>query len=77
MTKKEFILTLKEALEIEDKEITFETELNKLPEFDSLAFLTIIALVDEWFNKKIIADELKTVTTVNSLINMIGEDKFE
>lgn len=78
MRKEDFLTELFNVLEIESiKNLTEDTILRDLPEYTSLSVLSIIVLVDENFNKKITAVELKGITTVKSLINLIGLDNFE
>jgi acyl carrier protein len=77
MTTNEFITILKDNLEIEDIEITKETELSSLPQYDSLAIMSIIAMVDEYFGEKLTAQKLATITTVESLMILIGHDHFK
>lgn len=74
-----FIDELIEALEIEDedKEITLETDLRDLEEYDSLSVLAIIAMIDENFGKQIPSSDFAKVTTVKSLMDLIGKDYFE
>ena len=76
MRKSEFIDQLKETLELEDRELTAETNLKDLEEFDSLAAMYLIAMVDESFGKELSADEIRSITTVSSLIDIIGEENF-
>jgi len=79
MKKEEFIKELKDALEIEDedKEITLETDLRYIDEYDSLSVLAIIAMIDKNFNKQISSLEFTKITTVKSLMDLIGEEYFE
>jgi acyl carrier protein len=79
MKTKDFINELKNALEIEDedKEITLETDLRDLEEYDSLSVLAIIAMIDENFGKQIPSSDFAKVTTVKSLMDLIGKDYFE
>jgi len=79
MKKEEFIKELKEALEIEDedKEITQETDLRYVEEYDSLSVLAIIAMIDKNFGKQIPALDILKVTTVSSLMDLIGKEYFE
>ena len=79
MKKEEFINELKKALEIENeyKEITLETDLRYVEEYDSLSVLAIIAMIDKIFGKQIPSSDFKKVTTVNSLIDLIGEEYFK
>ena len=79
MKKKEFIDELKDALEIEDEdqEITLETDLRYVEEYDSLSVLAIIAMIDKNFGKQIPSSDFVKVTTVNSLMGLIGKEYFE
>ncbi len=74
-----FIDDLKEALEIEDedKEITLETDLRHVEEYDSLSVLATIAMIDKNFGKQIPSADFAKVTTVKSLINLIGKEYFD
>jgi acyl carrier protein len=77
MKIEEFLVIIKENLEIEDTQLTDKTELSSLSEYDSLAIMSIIALVDENFGKKLTAQQLGSITTVRSLMELIGIEKFE
>ena len=79
MKKEEFIKELKDALEIEDedKEITLETGIRYVEEYDSLSVLAIIAMIDKNFNKQISSLEFTKITTVKSFMVLIGEEYFE
>ena len=52
MNTQDFLLKLQEELE-EEVTLQPETNLKSLESYDSLALLTIIAFVDENFNKKV------------------------
>lgn len=75
----DFINELKDALEIEDEDqkITLETNLKELEEYDSLSVLSIIAMIDKNFGKQISSSDLVKVTTVSSLMELIGKEYFE
>jgi len=79
MKKKEFIDELKDALEIEDEdqEITLETNLKDLEEYDSLSVLSIIAMIDKNFGKQISSSDFSKITTVSSLMELIGKEHFQ
>lgn len=76
MKTQDFIESIKDALEIDD-EISLGTDLNDLPEYDSLAVLSLIALIDESFGVSLSAEQFKKVSTVESLKESIGDDHFE
>jgi len=79
MKTEDFIKELKEALEIEDEdqEITLETNLKELEEYDSLSVLSIIAMIDKNFGKQIPSIDFIKITTIKSLIDLIGKEHFE
>ena len=75
----DFINELKDALEIEDEdqEISLETYLKDLEEYDSLSVLSIIAMIDKNFGKQIPSLDFIKITTVKSLMELIGKEYFE
>jgi acyl carrier protein len=76
--KEEFLNNLKEALEVEDDEtLAVDTNLKDLEEYDSLSVLVIVTMVEKKFKKQIPSSDFEKVTTVNSLISLIGEEYFE
>lgn len=76
--KKEFFLNeLADVLEVEDIELTEETNLKEVEEYDSLAVMSLVAFIDENFNKKLSAEEFIDVTTVRSLMELIGLENFK
>jgi acyl carrier protein len=77
MKKQEFCKMLQEALEITSVELTEQTMLNKVEEYDSMSVMGIIAFIDEHFNIKLTATQLSSITDIKSLIKLIGLEKFE
>lgn len=64
-----FLQLLKEALEIENREIDINDEFRDYDEWDSLAYLSIIAMYDEEFDIQIEEKEFNELRTVNDLFN--------
>lgn len=79
MKTEDFINELKDAIEIEDEdqEITLETNLKELEEYDSLSVLSIIAMIDKYFGKQIPSSDFIKITTIKSLIDLIGKEYFD
>lgn len=75
MKTNEFILGLAEELEIETI-LDNTTNLKDLEEWDSMAAMLLIGYVSNEFGVTLNADDLKNITTVNSLIERIGVEKF-
>lgn len=76
MKKEEFPTLLKEALEFHDVDLQISTDLTKIEAYDSMAVMAIIAFVDENFSKRITAKQLTTISTVRSLMELIGMENF-
>lgn len=75
MKKEEFILGLAEELEIETT-LESTTNIKDLDEWDSMAAMLLIGYVSNVFGVTLNADDLKEITTVDSLIEKIGIEKF-
>jgi acyl carrier protein len=76
MNKQKFIELLKEYLEIEDSNITVDTELKALPKYDSMTIMIIISVVDDHFKKTISAQQLNKISTIKDLMELIGIENF-
>ena len=77
MNTSDFIVKLKETLEIEEDEITLNKELTSINGYDSMSVLSLIILIDQLFNLKVTSIEFRSLTTIQSLINIIGASKFK
>jgi acyl carrier protein len=75
MTKNLFIKGLTEELEIETP-LETSTNLKDLDEWDSMAAMLLIGYVSNEFGVTLNADDIKEISTVDSLIERIGLDKF-
>lgn len=53
-------------------DVTPETELSSLPEWDSLAALGVIVMFDVDYGKTIVGDDLKSCVTLNDLYKLLG-----
>jgi len=68
MKKNDFLSDLKEVLELD--ELNENTALT----FSSLDILSVIAFIDEHFDKQFKAIQLKEIKSISQLIALIGED---
>lgn len=75
MNKKQFFLRLVEDLELEI-EVHGETNIKDLDDWDSMTAMVLIGLVNEEFSVTLNSDDIDNITTVNSLMERIGLDKF-
>ena len=67
--KEELLVKLAEILEVE--QVYLNDELESFDEWDSLTALSIIALADSDYNKKLTNELLKEFKTLNDLVNFI------
>ncbi|MFT3682746.1 MAG: acyl carrier protein [Ferruginibacter sp.] len=63
-----FIAAFKEALQIEDREISLDDNFRDYAEWDSLSRLSLIAALDEQFNVQIEDKEFEKLLTVGDLL---------
>lgn len=69
MTVTEKLDTLEELLDIEKGTLSEETELDQLSEWDSLAVITLIAMLDEKYGKSVTPKRIKEFKTVKDIID--------
>jgi len=72
-TIEQFIESFLIAVDFQDAvDVTPETELRSLPEWDSLAALGVIVMFDVDHNKTIVGDDLKGCVTIRDLFKLLG-----
>ena len=72
MTNQEKIAMLEEMLELDEGTLTEDTVLSELEEWDSMASLSLIVLLDEEFDKKITGKQIKEFVTVKDIIDYMS-----
>ncbi len=69
----QFITNFQTAVDFQDPvDITAETELAALPEWDSLAALGVIVMFDMEYGKTITGNDLKSCKTIADLFALLG-----
>lgn len=69
----QFIESFLTAVDFQEAvEVTADTELKSLPEWDSLAALGVIVMFDVEYGKTIVGDDLKACTTIADLYKLLG-----
>ena len=63
---------LREALEIEDRELNLSDNFREYPEWDSLGQLSVIAALDEHFSVVIEGAEFAEIKTVEHLLEKLA-----
>ena len=69
--KETFIEKLREALDSVDKEIKMEDKFRDYDEWDSLRYLSVIAMIDSEFDVIIESVDFRKIVTVGELIEAI------
>lgn len=77
MNRKEFLNALEEILELDADTLTGDEVLLEIDQWDSLAFLSVIAMADEHFNIVIQGDKLEKIKTVEDLVALVSEHLSE
>lgn len=73
METEEFLQNVKKALQT-NKDIDLNTNLLDLNEWDSLGMVSMVAMFDEKYGKKVSFQKLMDVDTVNDLQKILNDD---
>lgn len=66
-----FLKQMKGILEVEDRELSMEDEFKSFEEWDSLAYLSAIAMIDEEYGVTLKGDDLRSAVTIGDLFNTV------
>lgn len=69
MTDQEFIEQIADALEVEPNDISADTKLETIAEYDSMAKLSVIVLLDEEFDKKLSGEDMGKFETIGDIMS--------
>ena len=70
MTQEEKIALLEETLEAEG--LKAEMDLNDIAEYDSMAKLSLIVMMDDEFGKKLTGEQIREFKTVQDILDMMN-----
>ncbi len=73
--EQKFLDQLKETLEIEDRDIALTDTFRDYDEWDSLALLSVIAMIDEEYDVVIESNNLQKLQTVGDIYNYVTSQK--
>ena len=71
MTNQEIINLIEDALEVDMNTLSESTLLSELPEYDSMAKLTIIVLADDDLDKKRTGETMKEFKTIGDIVDFL------
>lgn len=76
MTKDAFIKLLQDELEYEN-ELYGNTLIKELEEWDSMSAMILIGVVAQNFGVTLKANDIDAITTIDSILEIIGSEKFK
>jgi acyl carrier protein len=71
--EEKFISKFREVLEIKDRDINLSDKFREYPEWSSLVFLSVIAMIDEEYDVIIEGSDFKKLITVADIIGAIKQ----
>lgn len=75
MNTDEFLANVKDAVEIEDREISLDDEFRSYEEWSSLAFLSLIAMIDEKYDVILDGNRFKALHTLRDVLEAIKAEQ--
>lgn len=75
MNVPEFIEKFAEAIEVEVSDLAVETEFRTLEEWDSIAYISVIAMMDEEYDTQIEMADFKKLKTIGAIAEYIDSQK--
>ncbi|HJP17143.1 MAG: hypothetical protein CMD96_06955 [Gammaproteobacteria bacterium] len=61
------------VLDVKKEKITVETSMDDLPEWDSLAHISLVSAIEEEFKVSMSMDEITSMLSIKSAIEIISE----
>ena len=75
MNVQDIIEKFAEAIDVEASELTADTEFRNLEEWDSVAYISVIAMMDEEYDIQIEMPIFKTLKTLGAIAEYIENNK--
>lgn len=73
MTEREKLALLEDMLELDEGDLTVDKALDDIDEYDSMAKLSLIVLMEDEFGVKLTGDVIKGFETVGDIIAMMNK----
>ena len=71
MTEREKLAMLEDMLELEEGDLTMDKVLDDIDEYDSMAKLSLIVLMEDEFGVRLTSDMIKGFKTVGDIVAMM------
>ncbi|MBR3136976.1 MAG: acyl carrier protein [Clostridia bacterium] len=73
MTEREKLALLEDMLELDEGDLTLDKELDDIDEYDSMAKLSLIVLMEDEFGVKLTGDMIKGFETVGDIVALMNK----
>lgn len=73
MTEREKLALLEDMLELDEGDLTMDKVLEDIDEYDSMAKLSLIVLMEDEFGVKLTGDVIKGFETVGDIVAMMNK----
>ena len=73
MTEREKLAMLENMLELDEGDLTVDKALEDIDEYDSMAKLSLIVLMEDEFGVKLTGDVIKGFTTVGDIVALMNK----
>ena len=77
MDLKDKLSLIAQALDAEPEALKPDTKLEELEEWDSLAVVSVIAMLDKYFSVRLKPNDIKSLTTVEDILAHMKEKEAE
>lgn len=72
MTEQEKIAMLEDMLELKAGSLSLDTQLSSIDEYDSMAKLSLIVLMDDEFGKKLTGEQIRQFKTIGDILDFMN-----
>lgn len=73
MTEREKLALLEDMLELEEGDLTMDQSLDDVDEYDSMAKLSLIVLMEDEFGVKLTGDVIRNFETVGDIVALMNK----
>ena len=73
MTEREKLAMLEDMLELDEGDLTMDKALDDIDEYDSMAKLSLIVLMEDEFDVKLTGDVIKGFETVGDIVALMNK----
>lgn len=73
MTEREKLALLEDMLELDEGALTVDTVLDDVDEYDSMAKLSLIVMMEDEFDVKLTGDVIKGFETVGDIVKLMNK----